>query len=50
VIAWWSEAFGGPALYADELGGYERMLAKHHDLAITPEQRFRRCRRFLLAI
>jgi hypothetical protein len=41
VIAWWCEVFGGPARYSDELGGYERMLAKHHDLAITPEQRFR---------
>ena len=41
VIAWWCEVFGGPARYTDELGGYERMLAKHHDLAITPEQRFR---------
>src|SRR5437899_6711680 len=41
VIAWWCEVFGGPTRYTDNLGGYERMLAKHHDLAITPEQRFR---------
>jgi hemoglobin len=41
VIAWWSEVFGGPTRYTDELGGYEHMLAKHRDLAITPEQRFR---------
>ena len=41
VIAWWCEVFGGPTRYTDELGGYERMLAKHHDLAITCEQRFR---------
>jgi hemoglobin len=41
VIAWWSEVFGGPARYTAELGGYEHMLAKHHNLAITPEQRFR---------
>lgn len=41
VIAWWCEVFGGPTRYTDELGSYERMLAKHHDLAITPEQRFR---------
>src|ERR1700693_3310788 len=41
VIAWWCEVFGGPARYTQELGGYERMLAKHRDLAITPEQRFR---------
>lgn len=41
VIAWRSEVFDGPTKYTDELGGYERMLAKHHDLAITTEQRFR---------
>ena len=41
VIAWWVEVFGGPARYSDELGGYEQMLAKHRDLAITPDQRFR---------
>jgi hemoglobin len=27
VITWWSEVFGGPTRYTDELGGYERMLA-----------------------
>ena len=41
VVAWWCEVFGGPARYSDELGGYERMLAKHRGLAITAEQRFR---------
>jgi hemoglobin len=41
VVAWWCEVFGGPARYSDELGGYERMLAKHGGLAITAEQRFR---------
>ncbi|MHB8532239.1 MAG: group II truncated hemoglobin [Solirubrobacteraceae bacterium] len=41
VVAWWCEVFGGPASYTEKLGGYERMLAKHRDLAITPEQRFR---------
>lgn len=41
VTAWWCEVFGGPAHYTEELGGYERMVAKHRDLAITPEQRFR---------
>ena len=39
--AWWSEVFGGPTRYSDELGGYESMLAHHRDLAITAEQRFR---------
>jgi hemoglobin len=41
VVAWWIEVFGGPARYTAELGGYEHMLHKHRDLAITPEQRFR---------
>jgi hemoglobin len=41
VVAWWSEVFGGPDRYTAELGGYEHMVAKHRDLAITPEQRFR---------
>ncbi|MCW3030427.1 MAG: globin, partial [Solirubrobacterales bacterium] len=33
--------FGGPTRYTEQIGGYEHMLAKHHDLAITPEQRLR---------
>ena len=41
VILWWSEVFGGPTDYTDKLGGYHRMVMKHHDLAITPEQRLR---------
>ena len=41
VILWWSEVFGGPAEYTEKLGGYHRMVAKHRDLAITPEQRLR---------
>lgn len=41
VSAWWSEVFGGPARYTEELGGYEGMLAHHRGLAITHEQRFR---------
>jgi hemoglobin len=41
VVAWWSEIFGGPTRYSDELGGYDNMIAKHRGLAITPEQRFR---------
>ena len=41
VIAWWCEVFGGPKRYTDELGGYERMVAKHRNLAITSRQRFR---------
>lgn len=41
VIAWWSEVFGGPTEYTDRLGGYHRMVNKHVNLGITPEQRFR---------
>ena len=41
VATWWSEVFGGPARYTEELGGYENMLAHHDGLAITPEQRGR---------
>src|SRR5919106_245885 len=41
VTAWWSEVFGGPPHYTEDLGGYERMVSKHRELGITPEQRFR---------
>jgi hemoglobin len=41
VTAWWGEVFGGPSAYTESLGGYEHMLAKHLQLDITPEQRFR---------
>ena len=41
VTLWWSEVFGGPTEYTGELGGYHRMVGKHRDLAITPEQRLR---------
>jgi hemoglobin len=41
VTAWWIEVFGGPARYTADLGGYERMLARHRDLGITVEQRRR---------
>ncbi len=41
VAAWWSEVFGGPAQYTEEIGGYERMLHKHIDLDIPEAHRFR---------
>jgi hemoglobin len=41
VAAWWCEVLGGPERYTSELGGYERMLGKHRDLAISPDQRLR---------
>ena len=33
--------FGGPAQYTERLGGYPAMLARHRDLGITDDQRFR---------
>lgn len=41
VTLWWIEVFGGPSDYTDQLGGYERMLAHHRELHITPDQRRR---------
>jgi hemoglobin len=41
VTLLWSEVFGGPAEYTEQLGGYNRMVTRHKDLAITPEQRLR---------
>jgi hemoglobin len=41
VTTWWCEVMGGPATYTSDHGGYEHMLAKHRDLAITDEQRLR---------
>jgi hemoglobin len=49
VTAWWSEVFGGPSRYTDELGGYDSMVAHHRDLAITPEARHRFVSLFSLA-
>jgi hemoglobin len=39
VTTWWCEVFGGPPQYSEKLGGYESMLAHHHNLGITSEQR-----------
>jgi hemoglobin len=41
VTTWWCEVFGGPARYTAELGGYDRMLAHHRGLNLTPAQRLR---------
>jgi hemoglobin len=41
VAAWWSEVFGGPTRYTEELGGYEGMVARHRGLQITHDERFR---------
>jgi truncated hemoglobin YjbI len=39
VTDWRVEVMGGPAAYTERHGGYEHMLARHHDLGITVEQR-----------
>jgi hemoglobin len=39
VTDWWVEVMGGPAVYTERRGGYERMLDRHRGLAITAEQR-----------
>ena len=39
VTDWWSEVMGGPPLYSEQHGGYERMLSRHRGLGITSEQR-----------
>lgn len=39
VTDWWTEVMGGPAIYSEQRGGYEQMLARHHNLAITSQQR-----------
>ncbi|MEI4279293.1 group II truncated hemoglobin [Klenkia terrae] len=41
VTTWWCEVMGGPGDYTAALGGYERMLAHHRGLQISPEQRLR---------
>lgn len=38
---WWCEVMGGPAAYTESHGGYERMLAHHVGLGITPAMRLR---------
>ena len=41
VTSWWCEVMGGPSTYTTDHGGYEHMLAKHHGLAISSDQRLR---------
>jgi hemoglobin len=41
VTDWWCEVMGGPAVYTEQRGGYENMLAHHAGLGITPEHRLR---------
>jgi truncated hemoglobin YjbI len=41
VAAWLGEVFGGPPLYSDTCGGYQRMLAQHVGKELTEEKRAR---------
>jgi len=41
VAAWLGETFGGPALYTDTYGGYDRMVSQHLGKALTEAQRAR---------
>jgi hemoglobin len=35
------EVFGGPSLYSEKYGGYERLVGRHRNRDIQPEQRAR---------
>jgi CDGSH-type Zn-finger protein/truncated hemoglobin YjbI/ferredoxin len=41
VAAWLGETFGGPALYTDTYGGYDRMVSQHMGKGLKEEQRAR---------
>ncbi|MBV9167391.1 MAG: CDGSH iron-sulfur domain-containing protein [Solirubrobacterales bacterium] len=41
VARWLSEVFGGPKLYSENYGGYERMISQHLGTALTEEKRAR---------
>jgi CDGSH-type Zn-finger protein/truncated hemoglobin YjbI len=41
VARWLGEVFGGPKLYTEAYGGYERMVSRHLGKALTEEQRAR---------
>ena len=41
VARWLGEVFGGPKLYSDTYGGYDRMISQHLGKALTEEKRGR---------
>ena len=41
VAAWLGETFGGPSLYTDKYGGYDRMVSQHLGRALSEDQRAR---------
>jgi CDGSH-type Zn-finger protein/truncated hemoglobin YjbI len=41
VARWLGEVFGGPKLYSENYGGYQRMISQHLGKALSEEQRAR---------
>ena len=41
VARWLGEVFGGPSLYSNSYGGYQRMLSQHLGKSLTEEMRAR---------
>ena len=41
VARWLGEVFGGPALYSENYGGYDRMISQHLGKELTEEKRAR---------
>jgi truncated hemoglobin YjbI/CDGSH-type Zn-finger protein len=41
VAAWLGETFGGPTVYTDTYGGYDRMVGQHAGKGLSEEQRAR---------
>jgi CDGSH-type Zn-finger protein/truncated hemoglobin YjbI len=41
VARWLGEVFGGPQLYSEAYGGYDRMISQHMGKALTEEKRAR---------
>ncbi|MBV9604269.1 MAG: CDGSH iron-sulfur domain-containing protein [Solirubrobacterales bacterium] len=41
VASWLGEVFGGPKLYSETYGGYDRMISQHLGKALTEEKRAR---------
>ena len=41
VAAWLGETFGGPKAYTEAYGGYDRMVSRHRNKALSEEQRAR---------
>jgi CDGSH-type Zn-finger protein/truncated hemoglobin YjbI len=49
VARWLGEVFGGPKLYSETYGGYDRMISQHVGKALTEEKRARWVERISLS-